>query len=82
MTVTNQGFDLDLIRRYDVNGPRYTSYPTANLFTETFPESALREALAAEPPAGGRRPQLARPLLRPAPRDEWRSLVATAASKS
>ena len=56
MTVTNQGFDLDLIRRYDVNGPRYTSYPTANLFTETFPESALREALAAEPPAGGRRP--------------------------
>jgi len=38
-------FDADLIRRYDVNGPRYTSYPTANLFTEDFPASAYRDAL-------------------------------------
>lgn len=28
--------DADLIRRYDVNGPRYTSYPTAVEFTEDF----------------------------------------------
>jgi oxygen-independent coproporphyrinogen-3 oxidase len=28
--------DLDLIRRLDKNGPRYTSYPTADRFTETF----------------------------------------------
>ena len=29
-------FDSDLIRRYDTAGPRYTSYPTANKFTEEF----------------------------------------------
>ena len=29
-------FDLDLIQRYDVNGPRYTSYPTAVQFTTDF----------------------------------------------
>lgn len=28
--------DLELIRRLDKNGPRYTSYPTADRFTETF----------------------------------------------
>jgi oxygen-independent coproporphyrinogen-3 oxidase len=38
-------FDPDLIRAYDVNGPRYTSYPTANLFTEDLPRGALRAAL-------------------------------------
>lgn len=38
-------FDAELVRRYDVNGPRYTSYPTANLFKERFPQEALRGAL-------------------------------------
>jgi len=33
-------FDADLIRRYDRSGPRYTSYPTAVQFTDSF---ALRE---------------------------------------
>ncbi len=28
--------DLELIRRLDKNGPRYTSYPTADRFTDTF----------------------------------------------
>lgn len=28
--------DLDLIRKYDKPGPRYTSYPTAPQFSETF----------------------------------------------
>ncbi|HAF44722.1 MAG TPA: oxygen-independent coproporphyrinogen III oxidase [Gallionellaceae bacterium] len=28
--------DLDLIRRLDKNGPRYTSYPTADRFAEAF----------------------------------------------
>lgn len=28
--------DLELIRRLDKNGPRYTSYPTADRFTEAF----------------------------------------------
>lgn len=30
---SNVEFDLDLIRRYDKSGPRYTSYPTAMEFT-------------------------------------------------
>ena len=42
-------FDPDLIRAYDVNGPRYTSYPTANLFSEDLPDNALDVALAELP---------------------------------
>ena len=42
-------FDPDLIRAYDVNGPRYTSYPTANLFSENLPDKALDAALAQLP---------------------------------
>ena len=26
----------DLLRRFDLNGPRYTSYPTADRFVEAF----------------------------------------------
>jgi oxygen-independent coproporphyrinogen-3 oxidase len=29
-------FDPEIIRRFDVNGPRYTSYPTADRFVGTF----------------------------------------------
>ncbi|MEO8409029.1 MAG: oxygen-independent coproporphyrinogen III oxidase [Propionivibrio sp.] len=29
-------FDPAIIRRFDVNGPRYTSYPTADRFVDTF----------------------------------------------
>jgi len=32
----NLEVDLDLIRRLDKNGPRYTSYPTADRFVEAF----------------------------------------------
>lgn len=42
----NIHFDSDLIRRYDLHGPRYTSYPTALHFTETFGESDYRKAIA------------------------------------
>lgn len=35
-----------LIRRYDIPGPRYTSYPTAVSFHEGFDEAAYRERLA------------------------------------
>jgi oxygen-independent coproporphyrinogen-3 oxidase len=35
-------FDLDLIRRYDKSGPRYTSYPTAVQFHEGFGETEYR----------------------------------------
>ncbi|EQD61258.1 oxygen-independent coproporphyrinogen III oxidase, partial [mine drainage metagenome] len=35
-------FDAELIRRYDVSGPRYTSYPTAPQFQAGFGEAELR----------------------------------------
>ena len=35
--------DSDLLLRYDVAGPRYTSYPTAPQFRPEFGESAYRE---------------------------------------
>jgi oxygen-independent coproporphyrinogen-3 oxidase len=38
--------DLDLIRRYDKPGPRYTSYPTAPHFTEDFGPGKFTEDLA------------------------------------
>lgn len=36
-------FDLDLIRRYDKAGPRYTSYPTAVQFHEKFTEQDYKQ---------------------------------------
>ena len=36
-------FDVDLIKRYDKSGPRYTSYPTAVSFTPDFTEENFRE---------------------------------------
>lgn len=39
-------FDLDLIRRYDQSGPRYTSYPTAVEFTESFDRASYERACA------------------------------------
>lgn len=38
---------LDLLRRYDRPGPRYTSYPTAVEFHEGFGERAFTERLSA-----------------------------------
>jgi oxygen-independent coproporphyrinogen-3 oxidase len=38
-------FDRELVARYDVNAPRYTSYPTAPHFTPTFGEADLRRAI-------------------------------------
>jgi oxygen-independent coproporphyrinogen-3 oxidase len=35
----------DLVRRMDVPGPRYTSYPTADRFVEAFDAHAYRQAL-------------------------------------
>lgn len=34
--MTELVFNKDLIKKYDKSGPRYTSYPTANKFTEDF----------------------------------------------
>ncbi|HEY5637978.1 MAG TPA: oxygen-independent coproporphyrinogen III oxidase [Burkholderiales bacterium] len=38
--------DPDLIRRHDVSGPRYTSYPTADRFVEAFGEADCRNWIA------------------------------------
>ncbi|HEY3074169.1 MAG TPA: coproporphyrinogen III oxidase, partial [Burkholderiales bacterium] len=38
--------DPVLIRQYDVSGPRYTSYPTADRFVEAFGDTELRQWLA------------------------------------
>jgi oxygen-independent coproporphyrinogen III oxidase len=40
-------FDADLIARYDVSGPRYTSYPTAPEFDARFGEAEYRAAARA-----------------------------------
>ncbi|WP_049621976.1 oxygen-independent coproporphyrinogen III oxidase [Frateuria defendens] len=40
-------FDPALVARYDVDGPRYTSYPTAPHFHAGFDEAALCEAIRA-----------------------------------
>ena len=39
-------FDLELIQRYDLSGPRYTSYPTAVQFHNHFSEQAYLQAIA------------------------------------
>src|SRR6266567_9218805 len=40
-------FDADLIAKYDGFGPRYTSYPTADRFTETVGGADIGRALTA-----------------------------------
>lgn len=40
--------DLDLIRKYSIAAPRYTSYPPANKFTEAFGPVQAEEAIAAD----------------------------------
>jgi len=37
----------ELLQRYDKPGPRYTSYPTAVEFSESFTEADYRERLSA-----------------------------------
>jgi len=45
-------YDLELIRRYDQSGPRYTSYPTAVEFHPGFDEAAYRGVCAATNASG------------------------------
>jgi oxygen-independent coproporphyrinogen III oxidase len=49
-------FDAALIERFDRPGPRYTSYPTADRFTEAFDEAAYCRAAAQRNTGGVRRP--------------------------
>ncbi|MCQ8104693.1 oxygen-independent coproporphyrinogen III oxidase [Methylomonas sp. SURF-2] len=46
-------FDLDLIKRYDKSGPRYTSYPTALELHEGFGDAEYRRHIAQSNAAGG-----------------------------
>src|ERR1700751_4332889 len=46
-TLSAVSFDPELIRKYDQSGPRYTSYPTADRFTEGFTAEHLVNALLA-----------------------------------
>jgi oxygen-independent coproporphyrinogen-3 oxidase len=45
--------DLDLIRKYSIPGPRYTSYPPATRFTDYLEKVGVEEAIAADNLAGG-----------------------------
>jgi oxygen-independent coproporphyrinogen-3 oxidase len=40
------GVTMATLNKYDVSGPRYTSYPTADRFVEAFTEDAYKLALA------------------------------------
>jgi len=48
--------DLELIRRLDKNGPRYTSYPTADRFVEAFNAESYRSWVAKREIGGINRP--------------------------
>ena len=43
----------DLLRQYDLNGPRYTSYPTADRFIEAFAADDYVQALKQRHSGGG-----------------------------
>ncbi|MBV8467521.1 MAG: oxygen-independent coproporphyrinogen III oxidase [Burkholderiales bacterium] len=49
-------FDRSLIERLSASGPRYTSYPTADRFTERYGEAAYRRIAARRFGAGSERP--------------------------
>jgi oxygen-independent coproporphyrinogen-3 oxidase len=42
---TEQGWAPDLLKRYDCHGPRYTSYPGAQMFSEQFNQHDYTQAL-------------------------------------
>lgn len=44
--LSSVAFDSALIKRFDVNGPRYTSYPTADRFVDAFDATAYQSWLA------------------------------------
>ena len=40
------GVTTEMLQKFDVSGPRYTSYPTADRFVEAFTEESYKQALA------------------------------------
>ncbi len=51
--VENRTVRLDLIRKYSIPGPRYTSYPPATKFSEDMSALRLEEALREDNGGGG-----------------------------
>lgn len=49
---------VDLLRQFDVPGPRYTSYPTADRFVEAFGAEDYAQALRRRREAGAQAPPL------------------------
>lgn len=49
-------FDPEVLRRYDVSGPRYTSYPTAPQFHEGFDAQAYMRVARVTNAEGAARP--------------------------
>lgn len=45
----SQFFDINLLNKYNVSGPRYTSYPTALEFHDGFNNTDLADAIEASP---------------------------------
>lgn len=52
MRVANTTWNQAMIERYDMAGPRYTSYPTATAFQEGFPAPELHSAIARSNASG------------------------------
>lgn len=50
---TSSPINLDLVRKYSVPGPRYTSYPPATQFTPELGAEAAEEAIAEDNVSGG-----------------------------
>ncbi|MBK7660638.1 MAG: oxygen-independent coproporphyrinogen III oxidase [Betaproteobacteria bacterium] len=48
--------DLDLVRRFDKLGPRYTSYPTADRFGDAFDHKSFEQAMRMRAVGGSRAP--------------------------
>ena len=55
-TIQTVEFDANLISKLSQSGPRYTSYPTADRFTESFHYRDYLQAVAAVHTRGGRHP--------------------------
>ncbi len=51
-TSTGVHWNSDVIRRYDLSGPRYTSYPTAPQFQENFSEAEVIAAISRSNASG------------------------------
>lgn len=56
MTAETLVFDPKIINRFDVNGPRYTSYPTADRFVESFRADSCAHWLANRSAGGEHQP--------------------------